>query len=296
MRAKANRLRASVRPIDTAAVSAWPGAATCEQRLTQRSPGRLAPAPKSAEISAGPARNPLQDRISAANAVFRYHPQIDLRTGQVAGVEALLCVPGSSDYRPATKLAADIEKAGLGLQLFECRLQEACRRQRAWLQNVGHNFAVGVPVSQRMFANAALLPLAQRVLAQFEIAPALLELEVEEAALGAGSLSLRTLTKVHEAGISIALDGFNANHVSLRLLAILPIAKLRVDPWLLLRMADRVAEAQLFTGILGAARGLGIAVCATGVASAEILAVVLQHGRPLAQGTAVAASLDARGF
>jgi EAL domain-containing protein (putative c-di-GMP-specific phosphodiesterase class I) len=295
-RAMAGRLRVSARPSDTAAMSAWPGAACCEQRLTQYSPNKLAPEPRSAKIIASPVSSPLQDRISAAKAVFRYHPQIDLRNGQVAGVEALLCVPGSPDFRPATELAADIEKAGLGLQLFEYRLQEACRRQRMWLRNVGHNFAVGVPVSQRMLASAALLPLAQRVLAEYEIAPALLELEVEEAALSACPSSLRTLTKIHEAGISIALDGFNANHANLRLLAILPIAKLRVDPWLLLRMADRVAEAQLFVGILGAARGLGIAVCATGIASADMLAAVLQHARPLVQGTAVAASLDGPEF
>jgi len=295
-RSKADPLRMSVRPNDTAAMSAWPGAASCEQRLTQYSPNKLAPEPKGGKIITSPVSNPLQDRISAAKAVFRYHPQIDLRNGQIAGVEALLCVPGSSDYRPATELAADIEKAGLGLQLFEYRLQEACRRQRTWLRNVGHNFAVGVPVSQRMLASAALLPLTRRVLAEYEIAPALLELEVEETALSACSTSLRTLTKVHEAGISIALDGFNANHANLRLLAILPIAKLRVDPWLLLRMSDRVAEAQLFTGILGAARGLGITVCATGVASADMLAAVLQHGRPLAQGAAVAAALDGPAF
>jgi EAL domain-containing protein (putative c-di-GMP-specific phosphodiesterase class I) len=61
-------------------------------------------------------------------------------------------------------------------------------------------------------------------------------------------------------------------------------------------MADRVAEAQLFAGILGAAAGLGIVVCATGVESAGILAAVLQHGRPLVQGAAVEASLDAQGF
>lgn len=147
-----------------------------------------------------------------------------------------------------------------------------------------------------MLANAALLPLVHRVLAEYEIPPTLLELEVEEAALGARSEPLRTLTKVYEAGISIALDGFNANHSNLRLLSILPISKLRVDPWLLLRMADRVSEAQVFAGILGAARGLGILMCATGVASANILAAVLQHGRPLAQGAAVGAALDGPAF
>jgi len=65
---------------------------------------------------------PLQARVSAANAVFRYQPQIDLRTGLVAGVEALLCIPGSSDYQSATEFAADIENGGLGLALFERRL------------------------------------------------------------------------------------------------------------------------------------------------------------------------------
>jgi EAL domain-containing protein (putative c-di-GMP-specific phosphodiesterase class I) len=293
----ADRLRVSVRPIGRAALSAPSGAAVRHEKiLTLSSQNSPAPEPEGMSFSAGQVRDPLQARISAANAVFRYQPQIDLRTGQVAGVEALLCVHGLADYRPATELAADIEKAGLGLALFERRLQEACRWQRTWLRDVGHDFAIGVPVSRRILTSAPMLPIVQRVLAKYEIPPALLELEVEEAALGACSEPLRTLTKVHEAGISIALDGFNANHSNLRLLAILPIAKLRVDPWLLLRMTDRVSEEKMFAGILGAARGLGIGVCATGVASADMLAAVLQHGRPLAQGTAVAASLDGQEF
>ena len=297
LRDRANRLQVNVRPIDTAAASVPPGGpARRERMLGHNSPNRFALEPDSMGFGAGRVRDPLQARISAANAVFRFQPQIDLRTGQVAGVEALLCVPGSSGYRPATELAADIEKAGLGLALFERQLQEACRGQRSWLRDAGHDFAIGVPALRRVLADAALLPLVQRVLAEYEIPPAFLELEVEEAALGACSESLRTLTKVHEAGILIALDGFNANHSNLRLLAILPISKLRVEPWLLLRKADRVSEARLFAGILGAARGLGITVCATGVASADILAAVLQHGGPLAQGTAVGACLDGPEF
>jgi EAL domain-containing protein (putative c-di-GMP-specific phosphodiesterase class I) len=294
---KADRLRVRVGPIDTAAVPEPPrGPARHEKMLTYHSTNKLAPEPEGMGFRANRVMEPLQARVAAANAVFRYQPQIDLRTGLVAGVEALLCIPGSSDYQPATEFAADIENAGLGLALFERRLQEACRAQRTWLRKVGHDFPIGVPVSRRMLANAGLLPLVHRVLAEYEIPPALLELEVEEAALGAGSEALRTLTRVYEAGISIALDGFNANHSNLRLLSILPISKLRVDPWLLLRMADRVSEAQMFAGILGAARGLGITVCATGVASADILAAVLQHGRPLAQGMAVGAPLDGPAF
>ena len=233
----------------------------------------------------------LQDRLAAANAVFRYQPQIDLQTGRVAGVEALLCVPGSPDDRPAIQLLAEIEAAGLKWEIFERRLQEACRTQRAWQRKVGHDFPIGVPVPRSLLADPALVSLVKRILAEHALEPSLLELEVEETAFAACATTLCTLAKLHEAGIAIAIDGFNASHSNLRLLTIMPISKLRIDPWLLLRMGDRVPEALLFDGILGAARSLGIAVCATGVATPNLLTAVQKHGRPLAQGAAVGAPL-----
>jgi EAL domain-containing protein (putative c-di-GMP-specific phosphodiesterase class I) len=287
----------SMHPVGGTAVPSRPGGiGGTDIKLTVYPTNRLAVAPSSRRLSAGQSRDSLQARITAANAVFRYQPQVDLQTGRVAGVEALLCVPGPSGYRPAVELAVEIEEAGFGLALIEHRLQEACREQRTWLRYVGHDFAIGVPVSQRMLVDAAFLPLVERVLADHQLAPSSLELEVEETALGACAPALRALCKVHEAGISIAVDGFNANHSNLRLLAILPIAKLRIDPWLLLRMGDRVSEAQLFAGILGAAKGLRITVCATGVASADLLAAVIKHGRPLAQGAALGMPLEGPDF
>ena len=250
-------------------------------------PSDLAVTPISPGISSAQTRDSLRARLEANNAVFRYQPQIDLQTGRVAGVEAVLCVPGLHEFRPAIELAAEIEAAGLGLALVERRLHDACREQRAWLRIIGHDFPIGVPVSQRALVNAAFLPLLQRILAENELAPSFLELQVEEAALGSTAAALRSVTKVRDAGISLAIDGFNAAHSNLRLLSILPISKLRVDPWLLLRVSDGPSEALLFDGIIGAARGLGIVVCATGVASPELLSTVLRHGRPLAQGAAL---------
>jgi EAL domain-containing protein (putative c-di-GMP-specific phosphodiesterase class I) len=294
---KVARMRAKVRPADITATPMRPdGAVPSEIGPTQPSSNRLTLMPASNGLGARQGRDALHARIAATNSVFRYQPQIDLQTGRVAGVEALLCVPESSGHRPAIELVAEIESAGLGLALLERRLQEACRAQHAWSRKVGHDFAIGVPVSRLMLSNAAMLPLVQRILVENQLAPSLLELEVEEAALGANAVALRTLNKVHEAGILIAIDGFNASHSNLRLLTVLPIAKLRVDPWLLLRMGDRVPETLLFAGILGAARGLGIVVCATGVASPDLLTAVLQHGRPLAQGAAVGPLLESSEF
>jgi len=256
----------------------------------------LGVAPVSTGFTAAQARDPLRGRLAGSNAVFHYQPQIDLQTGRVAGVEALLCVPELHEFRPAIELAADIEAAGLGLALVERRLHDACREQRAWLNIIGHEFPIGVPVSQRTLVNAAFLPLVQRILAENELAPSFLELQVEEAALGPSAAALRGVTKVRDAGISIAIDGFNAAHSNLRLLSILPISKLRVDPYLLLRVDDGPSEALLFDGIIGAARGLGIVVCATGINSPELLSTVLRHGRPLAQGASLGRPLAGEEF
>ncbi len=252
--------------------------------------------PISAGFSSAQTRDPLRSRFTASNAVFRYQPQIDLQTGRVAGVEALLCVSALHEFRPAIELTTEIEAAGLGLALVERRLHDACRQQSAWFKMIGHKFPIGVPVSQRSLVNAAFLPLVQRILAENELAPSCLELQVEEAALGPSAAALRLVTKVRDAGISIAIDGFNAAHSNLRLLSILPISKLRVDPYLLLRKGDGPSEALLFDGIIGAARGLGILVCATGINSPELLSAVLRHGTPLAQGAALGPILTGEEF
>ncbi len=252
--------------------------------------------PISTGFSSGHMQDPLAARFAARNAVFRFQPQIDLQTGRVAGVEALLCVPGTDEIRPAIELAAEIEASGHGLALVERCLHEACREQSAWLRGIGHEFPIGVAVSQRTLANAAFLPLVQRILADHELAPSFLELQVEEAVIGASAAALRLVNKVRDAGISVAIDGFNAAYSNLRLLSILPVSKLRVDPYLLLRVNDGPSAALLFAGIIGAARGLGITVCATGINSPELLSAVLQHGRPLAQGAAVGSILTGQEF
>jgi EAL domain-containing protein (putative c-di-GMP-specific phosphodiesterase class I)/sensor domain CHASE-containing protein len=238
-------------------------------------------------FSSAHTQDPLAARFAARNAVFRFQPQIDLQTGRVAGVESLLCVPAAHEIRPAIELAAEIEASGHGLALLERHLHEACREQSAWLKRIGHEFPIGVPISQRTLSNPAFLPLVQRILADNELAPAFLELQVEEAVIGASAAALRLINKARDAGVSIAIDGFNAAHSNLRLLSILPVSKLRVDPYLLLRVHDGPSAALLFAGIIGAARGLGMAVCATGINSPELLSAVLRHGRPLAQGAAL---------
>jgi EAL domain-containing protein (putative c-di-GMP-specific phosphodiesterase class I) len=238
----------------------------------------------------------MEERLAALECAYRFQPQIDLQTGRIAGVEAQLCAPNAAGGRAADPYFAGIEDAGLGFALAECRLRAACREQRAWLREIGHDFPISVPVSRRTLENPELLPLIKRVLAENELAPRYLEIEVAEEALAASGTALRAISDLHRAGIAVAIDGFNAVRSSLGLLTLVPIAKLRIDPALTRKIGIGTREAVLFDGILGAARGLGIQVCATGVDSADVLAAILAHARPLAQGSAVGEALGADEF
>jgi len=255
-----------------------------------RAPENLAPAP-----AARPPPRSLSSYLAAGDARVCYQPQIDLRTGLVAGVEALLCIRGPQSFEPATHLVGELQAAGLECALFEHTVREACRMQRSWQRQVGHDFAIGIALPRRLFEDPATLAVVERALAEAELEPSMLELEVEEGAISGNSAALARLTTIHAAGIGIAIDGFNATH-SLRQLISVPIAKLRIDPGLIQRMSVSATEALLFDGILASSRSLGIIVCASGLDTAELLAAVLKHGRPLAQGAAVGAPLRSEDF
>lgn len=242
------------------------------------------------------ARARLNVMLAASKAVFRYQPQIDLQNGRIAGVESVLCIPGVQKYRTATGLIAAVDAAGLGLALTECQIRDACREQRRWMQSFSYEFPIGVPVSKWVLGNELLLPLARSILAETGLAPWGLELEVDETALGVSVIAKHAFASVGDAGMSIAVNGFTAAHANLRVLAMSPISKVRVAALPLLRSGADTLEKMIFGGILGAARGLGISVCATGVNSPVLLAAVVSHGRPLAQGTELASMLDSAEF
>ena len=235
-------------------------------------------------------------RLAARHAVFRYQRQIDLQTGRIAGVEAVLCVPGPNAFRPGSELRAEVEAAGLGVALLERQLQNACREKVKWLRSFPHDFPVAVQVPPGVVGNTQLLQMVLLILAEYKLAPSFLELEIGESAWAASGDALRSLSAFRDAGISIALGGFNAANANLRFLALLPASKLKVDALPLLRQQDDVTEKRVFDAVVAVAKGLGMSICATNVNSAAVLAAVLRQARPLAQGKELGGTLDSASF
>ena len=254
-------------------------------------PDRSEAAPASALGTTAPAPDELRARMTASGAALRYQPQVNPQTGRVAGVAALLCVRDSTAYRPATELVAELERIGRGNEFAERWLHEACSTRRFWLRQADFDYPVSVPLSKRTVEDPAFPSLVRKILADVDLPPRFLELEVPEAALGMAAARLRALAELHDAGIFIAIDGFKPSTSNLSALTLVPIAKLRVDPRLVPEVGLTRPAGQR-EGLISEAQVLGITVCATGVDSPDLAALAARSGFSLAQGPAFGPLVD----
>ncbi len=241
-------------------------------------------------------RHRLRAALTAIDIAFRYQPEVDLLTGRVSGVEALVFLKGASDDSVPTSLVTQLETAGLGLSLAERWLQDICSERRRWRRHIGEDYPIGMPVSLRTLEDPGFLPLALKALEEHDLPARFLELEVPESALDGSAAAARVLSAASEAGVLVAVDGFSGARSSLRALATLSLSKLRVDCALMRGSGGSARSARLFDAIVGAARGLEIPVCATSVDSPELLMAVELRGCALAQGIALGRPADGEQF
>ncbi len=241
-------------------------------------------------------RERQRERFAAATWVLRYQLQVEVRSDRIEGAEALPFIAEGGKERPATEIVAEAEAAGLVLEVAERWLHEACRARSAWSREVDCEFPVAVLVPLRALEDAAFLPVLQRILAECDLAPRHLELEVPEAALTNSPAALRALQAARRTGVSICIDDLGKGSSSLHSLTAVPIAKVRIDAALIRQAAHDPAASAFVRAIIGAANALHIAVCATGVDSAELAVRLAAHGRLLAQGVAFAPPMDGEEF
>jgi diguanylate cyclase (GGDEF)-like protein len=226
-------------------------------------------------------------RLAMGGPEFRldYQPQIDLATGRVTGMEALL----RWNSRELGPVAPDefipvAESCGLIVQLGEWVLRRACREGRQLQRETGRDLTIAVNLSPRQFEDAGLVKQVAQALAESGFPPHLLELEITESLLMRESPNiLRILRALRARGIQIAIDDFCTGYCSLSYITRFPVDRLKIDKSFVANMNSRSGGAVIAT-IIALSRSLEITCIAEGIETAEQHGMLLEMGCGAGQG------------
>jgi len=229
----------------------------------------------------------LRHAIEQQEFLVYYQPQIDVGSGDILGVEALV----RWDHPASGLIAPDrfiplAEETGLIVPLGEWVLFTACTQGKAWLDDAAvPTLRVAVNLSPRQFRQSNLAAHVRAVLDASGLPPGLLELEVTESAVmenpDQASATLRDLKAL---GITISIDDFGTGYSSLAYLKRFPIDKLKIDQSFIREIPQDQSDMEIAATIIAMARNLHLKVLAEGVETEEQLAFLQIHGCDAYQG------------
>jgi len=212
----------------------------------------------------------LREALDKGEFVLHYQPKIELASGAVRGLEALIRwqKPGSGLVAPGAFIPL-LEETGLILGVGKWALSRALAQHREWTARgiAAPRIAVNVSaiqIQQKDFSDVVI-----RALQEQGDNPDALELEVTESLLMQDvQQNIRTLSLLRGLGIHIAMDDFGTGYSSLSYLARLPLNSLKIDRSFIAKMANSSQDMTIVTTIIALAHSLNLRVVAEGVESA----------------------------
>lgn len=230
--------------------------------------------------------NSLYRAIAQQEFLLHYQPQVDIKTGQVVGMETLVRWQhpeiGLISPQQFIPLA---EENGLICELGEWVLQTACAQNRAWQIAGFPPIRVAVNLSARQFQRRDLVPMITRILQETQLEPQYLELEITESLvmedMGYAVAALRELQTL---GVSIAIDDFGTGYSSLASLMHFPLSALKIDRSFIRHLVEQPSNAAIVTAIISLGHGLNLKLIAEGVETSEQLEFLRLANCDLVQG------------
>ena len=217
--------------------------------------------------------------------VLFYQPQIDLRSGRIVGMEALIrCDSPTKGILLPGEFIPQIEKTGVIVALEEWVIATACAQAKIW--NVGPSpIRMSVNLSARQFDNKNLVDTIRGILKETELNPNLLELELTESIILQNSESvMSTMQELSDLGVRISIDDFGTGYSSLAYLRDFPIHTLKIDRMFVEKLGEPGKNVAITSSIISLASHLGLRSVAEGVETHEQLAFLKEHGCDEAQG------------
>ena len=209
----------------------------------------------------------LRQALERGEFVLLYQPRVDAGTGQVVAVEALLrwLSPTLGMQLPDAFLPV-LEETGLIGRIGDWVLTQACVQHARWMRNGMPSIRLSVNVSPAQLRREQFLESVDRAVNHSGIDPALLEIELSEAALAAdGSAAQARMAALRRLGPRVAIDDFGTGHSSLRHLRTFDTDVLKLDCSIVHELAVNTRERDVMRALVDIAKTLRMRVVAEGV-------------------------------
>ncbi len=227
---------------------------------------------------------------------LHYQPKIDMTSGQITGVEALLRWehPDLGNVSPMQFIPL-AEEIGLIVPIGRWVLKEACAQNMAWQRRGLRPVSMAVNLSPRQFADAHLLRDVDEALLASGMSPVLLQLEVTESMVMRNvARAIRVLDAIQSRGIRLAIDDFGTGYSSMSLMKQFPIDTIKIDRSFVRDLAEDPEDQAIAQAIISMGKALGMTVVAEGVETSEQQEFLRSHACDEMQGYLFSRPLPAR--
>ncbi|HYE37074.1 EAL domain-containing response regulator [Methylocaldum sp.] len=218
--------------------------------------------------------------------VLNYQPQIDLQTGAVIGVEALIRWDHPDlGLVPPDQFIPLLEETNLILPVGEWVLRTGCRQLREWHTLGLYPLRLAANISVRQYRLDHLVPLLDAIIAETQVDPSCLELEITESIMIENlDATLQIFEAFRKRGIRISIDDFGTGYSSLSYLQRLPIDALKIDRSFIQNIHTSASDMTITKAIISLAHSLGIKVIAEGIENSRHLDLLREEHCEEGQG------------
>jgi len=221
----------------------------------------------------------LRSALAKEQFLLMYQPQMDIATGRITGLEALLRWKHPDlGLVPPDKFIRIAENSGLIVPIGEWVLRTACSQARKWQDEGLPRVTIAVNVSAVQFRQKDFCALIRTVLHETGLAPQYLELELTESLLLANAdVMLSVVQELKAMGVTLAIDDFGTGYSSFKYLRQFQVSKLKIDRLFIRDVVVNPDDAAITSAIISMAKSLRLKVIAEGVEHETQLSFLRAH-------------------